>query len=1256
MNSCRPLSWALLLLGLLLVTSPEANASVIDTYAGGGHAIADGTPLRSLDLSGSTAIAVDANGRLYVAVPGRILRLGGGIGRTVVGTGQAGFAGDGGPAAQARIGRVAAIAFDHEGRLLFADQGALRIRRVEHDGTVATVAGNGIESDAAYSVPALEGGMTRPMGLAVASDGWVYVSTEGHYIRCFVPGDNIGNCFGTGSPGFSGDGWMASAASMTSPTALAMNDAGSLLLVDRGNNRVRRIDRDNIIQSIVGHNAHLQGGVNANLTDYSGVAVDAYRRVYFVVRGGNRVYRISHENTLEVFAGSGAAGLGGDGGQAVQAVLDRPEQVAIAPDQTVYVLDQAGSLIRRIQAVPYTGRVPSAPSIPQVDGARFEAFIRFEPPSFDGGSPVTGYDVQIETLDGSVIQAGDLSTFRRVTGVDRFSTYTFRVRARNARGAGAWSGASAPLRSGDHVATYAGVSPLRREAFEGDAGWLPVTYRVQLNRLLPNALLFDVRALENQQATPGVDFDITHLTDVEIPAGQWFTTFDIMVRGEVLEEYNEMTRLVVGNFRGAEILVEPQIRLNILDDDGPAEPLPDFLAVDDVYRIAPGAGEQLFDVLANDRWRDTSVWGLSAAEMPMMGTLSVHNPDSTRVDDDLLVYVPDPGARGEDIFSYRLFNGLESSEAWVRVMISPFGDQDLAITQRSGSVDVSVEIQANQSATSFQATSLAPARHLQTDAAGEAAGRLQAMYLLPEASGGSARHWRLLLDAEGEPGRPVSIKAGVDINANLTAELPETRCSAAVPDQSRQRCEMLVEQSPGQPLRYWLQVEYLDGGSGPLRVDAFDILDEPSDGSLAVTGPPRLAVGETADLRVMWDDSTILRGQARAGYVHVLEGSERIGGFLVRLDAQAAQSVPVALVPGKVREVALATGEGFSGAFIEVPHAATRLRARVRSSQDVDLVLSPVLSGDPATSRVIEVPDPALAPHQSTGPGGVHTLDIAVPAPGRWFLGLRHGSGSTGTAKAEIEVEVEGAASHVRPGSYFNSARSGHGLFLYPAGNQLAGLWYTYLEDGSPTWYYLQGVAPGPDGIWAGDLYRSSWLGDRNALVKIGQAQVAPRGTDQFQFSYQVDGIAGSEPMASLGRGCPRLGSTSVDASSQWFDPRFAGTGYSVQLWPDYEFYAAFVYDERGVARFLTAEAGSFLGAQGLVEVEQLANGPCPSCDNVQLPDRVAVGGLLRRLGADGLEWIDLDAVMQGKAKGDWTSIHRVQLLGGEGTTQGCAP
>src|SRR5690606_8702218 len=156
-----------------------------------------------------------------------------------------------------------------------------------------------------------------------------------------------------------------------------------------------------------------------------------------------------------------------------------------------------------------------------------------------------------------------------------------------------------------------------------------------------------------------------------------------------------------------------------------------------------------------------------------------------------------------------------------------------------------------------------------------------------------------------------------------------------------------------------------------------------------------------------------------------------------------------------------------------------------------------------------------------------------------------------------------------------------------------------------------------------------------------------------FNFSYTVDGVTGGEPMAPLGRGCPRLGGLPVDASSHWFNPARAGTGYSVQMFPDYEFIAAFVYDARGEPRFLAGERQGFGGATAELALEQLS-GFCPTCIRAGEPERFEVGVIGRTFGQGQLRRISLDAAFTAGVGGGWSADEEVQLLGGAGSTQGC--
>ena len=286
------------------------------------------------------------------------------------------------------------------------------------------------------------------------------------------------------------------------------------------------------------------------------------------------------------------------------------------------------------------------------------------------------------------------------------------------------------------------------------------------------------------------------------------------------------------------------------------------------------------------------------------------------------------------------------------------------------------------------------------------------------------------------------------------------------------------------------------------------------------------------------------------------------------------------------------------------------------------------------------------------GDAGIR-LAAPFPAPGRWYVVLEDRDAvaldqkvvvATATLTSSIPAPV------IRPGGYFNPARSGHGLFLYPAQGDWAGLWYTYAQDSTPVWYYLQAPAPGANGIWTAPIFRSGWNGTRNHLTEVGRATITPTGADAFQFTYVLDGEIGSEPFVSFGRGCPSIGGRVVNASGHWFDPTRSGTGYSVQLLPNYEFHAVFAYAPNGTPRFLVAERSSVGAATDTLTLQQL-RGFCPLCVRTGFPERADVGTLRREFTNGVLSRIVVDAAFTSGTLGTWTANDAVIPLGG---LQGC--
>ena len=473
--------------------------------------------------------------------------------------------------------------------------------------------------------------------------------------------------------------------------------------------------------------------------------------------------------------------------------------------------------------------------------------------------------------------------------------------------------------------------------------------------------------------------------------------------------------------------------------------------------------------------------------------------------------------------------------------------------------------------------------------------------------------------------------------------------------ESTNRCVLDLEHygDPGAQV-YWAMV-WNRSGSGDFTVRHSVLPLTPATGDeparLVVTGPGTANAGQSSALRVGWHDTRWGVGEERRGalLVSAAPGLQPMGVVPFTLTRAPGTRAPLMLAPARAETIALAPGEAHDRVFIDVPAGATQLVVSAASSGNVDLFLAR-RDGNGATvlPAIPTAPPRGEASHSGTAPGGNESITVNAPASGRWYVTPVN----TGVEAATVTLtaSIAAAAPVVRPGGYFNPGRSGHGVFLYPAGTEWAGLWYTYLEDGRTTWYYLQGPQPGANGVWNGTMYRSAWNGSRNHLVAVGSASVTPTAPDRFAWTWTLDGQTGSEPFVSFGRGCPTIGGRQVDASAHWFDPARAGTGYSVQLFPNYEFHAVFGYDGRGVPRYLAAELGRAGDATQRIDLDQLT-GFCPQCAWSANPTRTRVGSIERRIVDGELRGFTLDATYAGGVPGTWAANDTVIPLGGR---QGC--
>jgi len=225
----------------------------ITTVAGTGVAgsAGDGGPATSGQLDDPRDVAPTADGGFLIADKNnnRVRRVSpGGTITTVAGTGTAGFTGDGGPAAGARLANPFGVSPTADGGFLIADTINNRIRRVSPAGTITTVAGGGpTPVSAAEGGPATGASLPQPSGVRATPDGgFLMAEPVGNAVRRVSPGGTLTTVAGTGISGFSGDGGPATAAqiNVAFPTGLAVTADGGFLIPDSNNRRVRLVDAD----------------------------------------------------------------------------------------------------------------------------------------------------------------------------------------------------------------------------------------------------------------------------------------------------------------------------------------------------------------------------------------------------------------------------------------------------------------------------------------------------------------------------------------------------------------------------------------------------------------------------------------------------------------------------------------------------------------------------------------------------------------------------------------------------------------------------------------------------------------------------------------------------------------------------------------------------------------------------------------------------------------------------------------------------
>lgn len=190
----------------------------VSTVAGGFEG--NGGVATAAGLSGPVAVAVDSQDRLYIGenFNCQIRRVNAaGVIRRFAGDKICGFSGDGGSAVGATFSSITAMIFDRHKNLIVSDSGNFRLRKIDSNGTVTTIAGTGTFGDTGDSGPATQANIGFVEGIAIDSDNDIYFSDTDSTVRMVDSGGIIHRIAGNGTQGFSGDNGSATAAQLESP-------------------------------------------------------------------------------------------------------------------------------------------------------------------------------------------------------------------------------------------------------------------------------------------------------------------------------------------------------------------------------------------------------------------------------------------------------------------------------------------------------------------------------------------------------------------------------------------------------------------------------------------------------------------------------------------------------------------------------------------------------------------------------------------------------------------------------------------------------------------------------------------------------------------------------------------------------------------------------------------------------------------------------------------------------------------------------
>jgi streptogramin lyase len=235
------------------ITTGDADYQKAVMASGSGASTKSGITV----ISQFSDLALDKKGNVYLAdrINHQIRKLApNGKIKTIAGTGDSSYYGDGGPATQAAFRDPVAITLDKAGNLYVADAANNMVRKINTKGIISTIAGNGKHKDSGDGGPALQASLRSVDSLVFSPSGELHVvETNTHHIRKIKKDGTIVTVAGrAGIQGNFGDGGPATKAMLKQPADIAFDSKGNMYITDMGNNSIRKVDTKGVITTLAG--------------------------------------------------------------------------------------------------------------------------------------------------------------------------------------------------------------------------------------------------------------------------------------------------------------------------------------------------------------------------------------------------------------------------------------------------------------------------------------------------------------------------------------------------------------------------------------------------------------------------------------------------------------------------------------------------------------------------------------------------------------------------------------------------------------------------------------------------------------------------------------------------------------------------------------------------------------------------------------------------------------------------------------------